>query len=167
VALQSSDRTALGKRWDGALRAHPGLAGMRLLSSGRESFAARVEMSKQAEKTLDVQYFIVQGDNTGRLFLNELIQAADRGVRVRLLIDDSTDSGRDAQARILDAHPNIEVRAFNPFLYRGPLEFLRYAEFVFTAPRLAFRMHNKLMVADDSVAVISGRNIGDEYFAAS
>ena len=140
---------------------------MRLLSSGRESFAARGEMLRQAEKTLDVQYFIVQGDNTGRLFLDGLMWAADRGVRVRLLIDDSTDTGRDAQARILDAHPNIEVRVFNPFLYRGPLEFLRYAEFAFTAPRLTYRMHNKLMVADNTVAVIGGRNIGDEYFAAS
>jgi hypothetical protein len=108
----------------------------------------------------------IQGDNTGRLFLDGLMQAADRGVRVRLLIDDSTDTGRDAQARILDAHPNIEVRVFNPFLYRGPLEFLRYVEFAYwnnalTVPVTALPLHGTSAATLDKYRDAGGTPLRD------
>lgn len=167
VALANPEQTRLGKRIEPRVRERPGMSGFRLISSGVACFRARVEMAALAEKTLDVQYFAIQSDDTGRLFIQSLLDAADRGVRVRILLDDSNAVGRDAEIGALTAHPNIELRVFNPFSYRGPLEFLRAAEFVLNEKRLTYRMHNKLFVVDNELALTGGRNIGDAYFAAS
>lgn len=166
-ALPNPEQTKLGKQLEPRAREHQGMQGFRLISSGVACFRARIEMVTLAEKTLDVQYFSIESDRTGRLFIESLLDAADRGVRVRILVDDSKSVGRDAEIGALAAHQNIELRVFNPFTYRGALEFLRTAEFALNERRLTFRMHNKLFVVDNELALIGGRNIGDAYFAAS
>jgi putative cardiolipin synthase len=166
-ALAQPEETSLGRRLEPRAREHPGMSGFRLIPSGVGCFHARVEMAALAEKALDVQYFAIQSDDTGQLIIAALLDAADRGVRVRILLDDSNAVGQDAAIGALTAHPNIELRVFNPFSYRGPLEFLRGAEFAFNEARLTYRMHNKLFVVDNELAMIGGRNIGDAYFAAS
>jgi len=167
TALANPEQTKLGKQLESRAREHQGMQGFRLISSGVACFRARIEMASLAEKTLDVQYFSIESDRTGRLFIESLLDAADRGVRVRILVDDSKSVGRDAEIGALAAHQNIELRVFNPFTYRGALEFLRTAEFALNERRLTFRMHNKLFVVDNELALIGGRNIGDAYFAAS
>jgi putative cardiolipin synthase len=166
VALPNPEQTKLGQRLEPLAKEHAGNSGFRLIPSGVGCFHARIEMAAFAAKTLDVQYFIIQSDDTGRLFIEALLDAADRGVRVRILLDDSNAVGRDAEIGVLTAHPNIELRVFNPFSYRGPLEFMRSAEFALNEARLTYRMHNKLFVVDNELAIIGGRNIGDSYFAA-
>ena len=166
-ALANPGETNLGQQLEPSAREHPGMSGFRLIPSGTGCFHARVEMAARAERTLDVQYFAIQSDDTGQLVIAALLDAADRGVRVRILLDDSNAVGRDAEIGALAAHPNIELRVFNPFTYRGPLEFLRSAEFALNEARLTYRMHNKLLVVDNELALIGGRNIGDAYFAAS
>ena len=121
-------------------------------------------MINTAERTLDLQYFIFRQDETGQLLTDALLRAADRGVRVRLLIDDGDTLEGDEQIAALGTHPQIEIRIFNPFAYRGHAEILRAVEFAFNASRLDYRMHNKLLVVDNSIALIGGRNIGDQYF---
>ena len=166
TALQTPASTRVGSRTAALESAHPGLSAFRLLSRGLDSFVARAELAAAAEKTLDVQYYIVQNDDTGQLLLETLLLAADRGVRVRLLIDDTGTSGRQEPLMTLAAHPQIELRVFNPFTTRGSMA-LRAVEFVFGAERLNYRMHNKLFICDNAVAITGGRNIGDEYFSAS
>jgi putative cardiolipin synthase len=112
-----------------------------------------------AERTLDLQYYIWEKDMTGTLLFDALRAAADRGVRVRLLLDDNNTSGLDPTLAALDAHPNIEVRLFNPFVIRRAR--IGYVTDLFRANR---RMHNKSFTADNQVTIIGGRNIGDEYF---
>lgn len=117
----------------------------------------RIGMIDLAEKTLDLQVYIWEGDDTGRILAQRLIRAAERGVRVRLLIDDMGVGASDNAIAAMDAHPNIEIRLFNPFANRGSSLF----DFIFDLDRVNHRMHNKTMVADNSIAVIGGRNIGD------
>lgn len=142
---------------------HPGLSGVRLLNDGRTAFAARVALARAAKRTLDLQYYIWRGDLSGSLLLHETRLAADRGVRVRLLLDDNGTGGLDAPLAALDRHPGIEVRLFNPFVIRRP-KFLGYlADF----SRLNRRMHNKSFTADGAATIVGGRNVGDEYFGAA
>jgi cardiolipin synthase C len=164
VALANPEQTFLGAKFSQAAREHRGNSGFRILSVGVDGFLTRVQMIDAAERTLDVQYFIFRGDETGRLITAALLRAADRGVRVRVLIDDGDTVAGDEQIFALDGHPSIEIRVFNPFAYRGHSGFLRGAEFAFNARRLDYRMHNKLLVVDNSVALIGGRNIGNQYF---
>lgn len=166
-ALDHPEQTRLGRRFEAPAREHSGKSGFRLLPVGVDGYLTRAQMINAAERTLDVQYFIFHGDDTGKLLTDAMLRAADRGVRVRVLIDDSEASGRDAQIAALDAHPNIEIRLFNPFVYRGHAKLFRLVEFAFNAPRLDYRMHNKLFIADNSIALVGGRNIGDEYFQVS
>ncbi|HTR59140.1 MAG TPA: phospholipase D family protein [Casimicrobiaceae bacterium] len=126
-----------------------------------------MELAERAERTLDLQYFIIQNDASGKLLMDAVLGAADRGVRVRMLIDDYDDVGRNEQITALAAHRNIEIRIFNPYSLRGALERLRDVEWLFFTRRLNSRMHNKLFVADNAAALVGGRNIGDEYFQAS
>lgn len=141
----------------------PGKSGFCLLPSGEDAFWARNAMMRIAEKTIDAQYFIWEADATGALMAQQLMLAADRGVRVRLLLDDIHSGGRDFNIASFDAHPNIEVRLFNPFSGRGSIHF----ELIVNLTRLNHRMHNKVFLMDDAFAVIGGRNIGDHYFGAS
>lgn len=163
-ALERPDRTRLGQAFDAAARAHGSGSGFRLQPTGIDGFLTRVQLADAAEHTLDVQYYIFQDDDTGKLLAAAILRAADRGVRVRVLLDDTVVPGRGRQIELLDEHPRIEVRLFNPFAYRGGIEVLRAAEFLFNASRLDYRMHNKLFVVDNAAAIVGGRNIGDEYF---
>jgi putative cardiolipin synthase len=138
--------------------------GFRMISAGVDGLLARVEIIDRARRSLDLQYYIFRGDQSGTLVAAALLRAADRGVRVRLVVDDGETIPGDEQILSLCAHPNIDVRIFNPFRYRGHLRLLRAGEFLFNKRRLDYRMHNKLLIADDVVALIGGRNIGDQYF---
>jgi cardiolipin synthase C len=167
TALELHERTGLGKIIAARGREHPGLSGFRLLVDGRDSFSVRMRIAERVERTLDVQYFLLQPDHTGQLLLAAMLKAADRGVRVRLLLDDAQAFDAGSMIRPLAAHPNIEIRIYNPFVVRQPLEFLRGAEYLLEGVRLNYRMHNKLFIGDNAVAITGGRNIGDEYFQAS
>ncbi|MGB7740802.1 MAG: phospholipase D family protein [Steroidobacteraceae bacterium] len=164
VALAHPEETHVGGLFASAASEHGGDSGFRIISVGVDGFLARAQMIDAAERTLDLQYFIFRGDETGRLLTDALLRAADRGVRVRLLIDDGATNAGDEQALALDSHPAIEIRIFNPFVYRGHHKSLRSLEFLFNRSRLDYRMHNKLMVADNVVALVGGRNIGNQYF---
>ena len=155
--------TRLGRAVQAEVAARgPGLSGVFLLDQGRDAFATRMLLAEAAERTLDVQYYIWRDDMSGRLLLQALRRAADRGVRVRLLLDDLGSAGLDALLAALDAHPQMEVRLFNPFVQRRfkPLGFV--TDFM----RANRRMHNKSFTADNQATVVGGRNVGDEYFGA-
>lgn len=155
--------TRLGQGVAADVGKYPGLTGILPLDDPLSSFAVRILLARAAERTLDLQYYIWRDDLTGRMLLRELRDAADRGVRVRLLLDDNGVSGMDSILSVLNAHPNIEVRLFNPFVVRFP----KVIGFVTDFARLNRRMHNKAMIADNQMAVVGGRNIGDAYFAAN
>lgn len=133
------------------------------LGNGLDAFVARAVLADKAEKTLDVQYYLYHNDTVGTLLTNRLIRAADRGVRVRLLLDDMGLAELDLSLIALDTHSNIEVRIFNPFSRNSS----RTAQFITRFGSVTRRMHNKSFTADNQAAIVGGRNIGDEYFDAS
>jgi putative cardiolipin synthase len=159
-AVADYSATDLGRLFGEAAARHPGESGFAIIRQGRQAFTARVALTELAEKSLDLQYYIWERDETGRILAERLVRAANRGVRVRVLLDDINLSGRDAQLAALDAHPNIEIRIFNPFANRGA----RLFDFAIDLDRVNHRMHNKIMVADNAVAIVGGRNIGNHYF---
>ena len=136
-----------------------------LFRSGEDEFAARLVTIAQAGRSLDAQYYLWHDDLTGRAIGRELLRAADRGVRVRVILDDVTARGHDEELATLDAHERIEIRVFNPFRTRGSTVG-NGLEFIFGGGRVNHRMHNKLWIADSQLAIVGGRNIGDEYFGA-
>ena len=162
TALADTSGTRLGLAIAPGVAANPGKAGIHALPNPHDAFAARVLLAAAAEKSLDVQYFIWHGDQVGYLLFEAIWQAAERGVRVRMLLDDLDTGGLDPTIAALDAHPNIEVRLYNPLVERAarPLNFL--TDFT----RVNRRMHNKSFTADNEVSVVGGRNIGNEYFGA-
>lgn len=161
-AFTGTDDTLLGRSLAPELAAHPGLSGILPLIDAREAFAARMALAQAAERSLDMQYYIWRGDTTGQLLFEAAWAAAERGVRVRLLLDDNNTSGLDGTLAALDAHPKLEVRLFNPFANRG----LRAGDFALDFSRVNRRMHNKSFTADNQAAIVGGRNVGDEYFGA-
>ena len=162
TALADTQQTRLG-RWAAPLLAgHPGLSGVHPLRTGMDAFLARMALADLAERSLDMQYFIWEADTTGRLLADRLVRAADRGVRVRLLLDDLHAAGLDGALGALDQHPNVEVRVFSPFGLRDA----RTLDLLSSFGRLNRRMHNKSFTADNQVAVVGGRNVADEYFNA-
>lgn len=142
--------------------ANPGKSGFVPLSSGLDAFVARAVLAHVAEKSIDAQYYLFHNDLTGKLFLDQLLKAADRGVRVRLLVDDMGLEGRDLGAAALDSHPNVEVRIFNPFSRKTG----RIGQLITRLGSVTRRMHNKSFTVDNQVTILGGRNIGDEYFEA-
>ncbi|HEY9279427.1 MAG TPA: phospholipase D family protein [Eoetvoesiella sp.] len=162
VTLLDTANTRLGKAVMPAVRAHPGKSGVIALTDGSDAFAARVLLTDAAQRTLDVQNYIWHDDISGTLLFESLHRAADRGVRVRLLLDDNNTKGLDSTLAALDAHPNIQVRLFNPFMQRQWRLLGNLADF----SRLNRRMHNKSFTADNQASIVGGRNIGDEYFDA-
>jgi putative cardiolipin synthase len=146
------------------LAANPGQTGVVLVSDGVDAFAMRALAARKAGRSLDLQYYIWHDDMTGRLLAREVHAAAQRGVRVRILLDDLNAKGLDPQLMALDAHPNIELRFYNPFRNRQGLA--RILEMVHRTFSLDYRMHNKAWIADGRVAVVGGRNIGEAYFNA-
>jgi putative cardiolipin synthase len=148
------------------LAEHPEESGVRLLSDGVDAFVLRALSARLAERSLDLQYYIWHDDLTGRYLAYEALRAADRGVRVRILLDDMDARPRDSVLTALARHPKIEVRLFNPFAARSGM--LRMIAEVFTrGSHLNHRMHNKSWIADGRIAFVGGRNVGDEYYSAS
>jgi putative cardiolipin synthase len=164
VALAHPEDTPLGQQFANAAHDHGDYSGFRVISDGVSGLQVRVQMVDAAQRTLDLQYYIFRGDETGRILTDRLLQAAHRGVRVRLLVDDGDTIAGDEQILRLLAYPCVEVRLFNPSRYRGHWRPLRRLEFIFNARRLDYRMHNKLLVVDGAAALIGGRNIGNQYF---
>lgn len=160
--------TALPPANDGALAAalakigqgHNGLTGIASLRNGLDAFSARILLANAAVSSIDAQYYIWRDDMTGHLMLKALLRAADRGVRVRLLLDDNGIDRLDSVLAALDAHPEIEVRLYNPFVLRR----FKRLSFAFDFFRLNHRMHNKAFTVDGRASILGGRNVGDEYF---
>ena len=162
-AMPISNDTKLAQEISSLIAEHANLSGFFPLLEGIDAFATRIGMARLAEKSIDVQYYIWRGDMTGVALAAELLQAADRGVRVRMLLDDLQISEHDLALRALDSHPFIEVRMFNPTSQRRFKGFEMLTRFSL----LNRRMHNKCYIADNLLAVVGGRNIGDEYFNAN
>ncbi len=161
TAFTDTGDTRLGRAIADPVAAHPDKAGFYPLLDGVDALALRWLLAERAERSIDVQYFLIHVDVVGRVFIESLLRAADRGVRVRLLIDDIHTEGHDANMAALDSHPNFEVRVFNPLAYRSVR--------ALNAPsmsRVIRRMHNKSFTVDNQMTIIGGRNIGDEYFGA-
>lgn len=146
---------------------HNDESGVRLISDASEALLARIALADRARYSIDLQYYAFHSDATGELLADHLLAAADRGVRVRLLLDDLHVAGNDKVLRALDGHPKIEIRLFNPFLERKSSLWSMGKQFAGDFSRLNRRMHNKAFVADSTMAIVGGRNIGDEYFDAS
>ena len=153
--MQDHESTPIGRRVAEIAAQHPGNSAFQIIRYGRPAFTARIALADVAQKTLDVQYFLWKTDATGRNLVDHLVRAADRSVRVRILIDDFNLKDLDATIAALDAHPNIEVRLFNPFAHRGS----HLIGFLTDFERVNHRMHNKLMVTDNAIAIVGGRNM--------
>ncbi len=161
TALRDTQDTYFGQQMAAFGETKAGESGFYPLVDGIEALAARLLIADRAERTLDAQYYLITNDPIGYAFIGGLLDAADRGVRVRLLLDDIQTKGYDAGMAALDSHPNFEVRIFNPFASRGgPAGNL--TEF----NRVNRRMHNKSITADNQITIVGGRNIAAEYFAA-
>jgi putative cardiolipin synthase len=163
VAFQDHESTALGQRIAKDAAGRPGQSGFSLMRYGHPAYTARIALADLAQKSIDVQYYIWEADATGRILAERLARAAERGVRVRVLIDDANLQDRDAAVASFDAHPNIEVRLFNPFAQRKG----KTLDFITDFERVNHRMHNKLMVVDNAVAIVGGRNMSDPYFGVN
>jgi len=163
VAMAPSPDSALGQ-----LAAHSlssaDVSGFQILPISYAAMAARITLAERAQNTLDVQYYELAGDQTGRLFLRALHDAAVRGVRVRLLLDDLHTVGEDALLSSLAATPNLEIRLFNPFPAGRSSALGRFVTSWYDLRRIDHRMHNKLFIADNTFAIMGGRNIAGEYF---
>lgn len=160
TAFPAPQETRLGKFFESEIAAHPGESGVILLTTGEWGFRARAGLANQAEKTIDVQYYIWETDTAGSILAERVLRAADRGVRVRMLLDHVTTRDTDFKFARMGRHPNIEVRVFNPFANSG----FHALEFMFNLERLNHRMHNKAFIVDNAIAIVGGRNIGDNYF---
>jgi putative cardiolipin synthase len=164
LVLTHAANPALAAPLTAAAQAHPGLSGFRLYSAGIDGLLLRLELIAQAQRSLDLQYYIFHGDESGRLVTEALLAAARRGVRVRILVDDGETEPGDEQLFALAGDPHVAIRLFNPWRYRGHSSLLRGTEYLFSHSRLDYRMHNKLFIADGVVALVGGRNIGEQYF---
>jgi cardiolipin synthase C len=165
-ALPPVADTASARYVHGEVNAHPGLSGFRLLTRSDNALMSRIAFVDHATHSIDLQYYIFNNDPTGRLLAQRLLAAADRGVRVRMLLDDINSGDSYPMLNALEMHPNIDVRLFNPFRTRHPSLLSRTAQYLLDASRLNRRMHNKSFIVDGWVAIVGGRNIGDEYFDA-
>ena len=163
LAFTDTAQTPLGQAVAPLVADHPGLSGIVPFDEPHDAFAARVLLARAAARSLDAQYYIWHGDAVGTLLWQALWHAAQRGVRVRLLLDDLGTMPSDAVLLAIDSHPNIEVRMFNPARLRS----LRLLGILADIGRLNKRMHNKAFIADGEVAIVGGRNIGDEYYGAN
>ncbi|CAB3643856.1 phospholipase D family protein [Paraburkholderia rhynchosiae] len=166
-ALPATENTPLRAALEPLQAAHPGESGFRVLSSGTDALQMRIALARAATKTLDMQYYIANEDTTGKLLLGAALYAADHGVRVRMLVDDLNFKDIDSIMAGLNSHKNIEIRVFNPFGSAHEDVFERTTNLFTQIGHFTRRMHNKAMIADNQVAIIGGRNLGDEYFSAS
>ncbi len=157
--------TRLGKAAYADAAKHAGQSAFRLLESGHAGLSARTALIDAAQQSIDLQYYIMEGE-AAELVARRLLDAADRGVRVRLLLDDHGKHGDESALVALSSHPRISVRLFNPVMMRGPAFALAAVEYVVRGAQLNRRMHNKAFIVDNAVAIVGGRNIGDAYFDA-
>ncbi|MDI6934558.1 phospholipase D family protein [Serratia sp. Se-PFBMAAmG] len=164
-ALPAND-SAFGRSVLRQAAPYQGRSGFRLLPNSNEAFRARAELIRNAQASIDLQYYIVHDGLSTRALVHELLRAADRGVRVRILLDDTTSDGLDTLIGTLDAHPNIHIRLFNPLHLGRSTGVTRAAGRLFNLSLQHRRMHNKLFLVDNSMAIVGGRNLGDEYFDA-
>jgi len=163
-AIGMSDQTTLGRIAKASTPA-PDLSGFRLMPLGTFSYDTRLQLARRAEVSLDVQYYHFENDESGRYLIRALRDAAERGVRVRLLIDDLYTGGSDPLFLAFAAHPNVEVRLFNPFCCaRDHGQAARFIAATGDWSRVNHRMHNKMFIADGAMAVFGGRNVANEYF---
>jgi putative cardiolipin synthase len=161
-ALTDTAATRLGRAIVPRAAARPGESGVYAMSMPSDAFAARALLAGAADKSLDIQYYIWHGDQTGYLLFEAVFRAAERGVRVRILLDDANTGGLDDTIGALDAHPNIEVRLYNPLMQRKA----RALNLVTDFARVNRRMHNKSFTADNQATIVGGRNVGNEYSGA-
>jgi len=166
-AFDAGETTSLGRLLSSQAGRHPGKSGFHFLDTGEEAFIQRSMLADAARHSIDAQYYIWNSDTTGKLMAERMLRAAGRGVRVRLLLDDFNVDERDLQILAMNAHPNIEVRIYNPFSENARSGYKKMFAFIFNFNRLNRRMHNKTYTADGSFAIVGGRNIGDEYFDVS
>ncbi|MFP4833661.1 phospholipase D family protein [Paraburkholderia sp. BR10879] len=167
LPAQQASATPLGAALAAPLAAHPDESGFRLLATGTDSLQMRVALARAATKTLDMQYYIANEDTTGKLLLGSALYAADRGVRVRMLVDDLNFHDIDRLMAALNSHPNIQIRVFNPYGSTSESMYLRTRNFFTNVDQFTRRMHNKATIVDNEMAIVGGRNLGDEYFNAS
>lgn len=163
-ALPQTEKTSMGEALQADVRAHPGASGIRILDSGSESYALRLGLIRAAEKTLDLQYYSMHDDTTANLLLEAIVRAAQRGVRIRFLIDSINIAEVAETMSILDEFKNVEIRVFNPFSTRDDGIFARLMKATVNLEEFNRRMHNKALISDNQMAIIGGRNLGDEYF---
>ena len=162
-ALADTSNTQLARQLQPLLDDHPGLSGFQVLSHGSDAFEVRLRLIHSAQKSIDAQYYIWNADLTGKVLYDRLLHAADRGVRVRLLLDDLFNADKAEMLHRIDSHPNIEIRLFNPSANRDRPK----SDYLTDTGRVNHRMHSKSMTFDNQVAIFGGRNVGDEYFHAS
>jgi putative cardiolipin synthase len=164
AAIRDTSETFLGQRSMTQIASQPpGYSGFYFLNDGVEALGARLILARAAESSIDVQYYYVLPDITGYLLFRELIEAANRGVRVRILLDDIETKGYEDLFAVLSTNPNIEIRLSNPFANRSARGLNALSDF----QRINHRMHNKSITFDNTVTIVGGRNIGAEYFDAS
>ena len=166
TALPPATDTPGARYVHGEVASHGNESGFRLLTRSNNALLSRISLADHAGHSIDLQYYIFNNDATGRLVAQRLLAAADRGVRVRLLVDDINVDDTLDMLDALDAHPNIEVRRFNPFATRKPSMLSKATQFLLDGHRLNRRMHNKSFIVDGNVAIVGGRNIGNDYFDA-
>ncbi|REL38239.1 phospholipase D family protein [Rhodohalobacter sp. SW132] len=162
LQIEEALNTRIGKEIQDRLIEHSNESGVHPLRQAHDAFASRALLAQTAEKTLDIQYYIWKKDLTGTLMFKAIVDAAKRGVRVRLLLDDNGINGLDESLIALNRYSNIDVRLFNPFSLRWP----KWMGSITNFTRLNRRMHNKSFTADNQASIVGGRNIGDEYFGA-
>lgn len=165
-AFDQPEATRLG-RLAHAAAPHPAYSGIRLLVSGEDALSTLVTLADQAERTLDLQYYLITNEASSRTLLRRVHAAAQRGVRVRLLVDDLNTAGEDESLMCLTRHPRIEVRLYNPFPAGRFSTVTRILTSLTDIQRINQRMHNKMFIADNALGVTGGRNIGDAYFVQS
>ena len=161
--IENTENTAIGKTVKEQIIDNKKHSKVSLISDGVDAFVVRAALLSSAEKTIDVQYFIWKSDLIGKLLFNGLVVAADKGVRVRILLDDySIDDETESMLYAMDQHENIEVRLFNPVASRA----LRAIDYLTSPLRINRRMHNKSFTVDNQYTIVGGRNVADEYFSA-
>lgn len=160
IALTNTGDTRLGKAVADWTALHEGLSGFYPLTKGMDALGVRLRLAERAQKSIDLQYFLMKNDTAGAVMVNALLKSADRGVRVRFLLDDIFTTVPDRTFLLMDQHPNIEIRIFNPLSRRGIWAFNYIGDF----SQANRRMHNKSFTVDNAISVVGGRNIADEYF---
>lgn len=163
TAIRDTGNTWLGQKARPMVDQYPGRSGFYVLSDGIEALGARLLLAQRAETAIDVQYYYILPDITGHLLMRQLLQAANRGVRVRILLDDIQTKGYEKMFAVFSANPNMEIRLANPFANHRARNVNMAADF----RRLNHRMHNKSITYDNTVTIVGGRNIGTEYFGAN